>query len=72
VRREHAEVSHLARMLSGVIDDLDPAGPTATDLPGVRRVLYGLDAVVTLHRAEEEERLSSVVDEPAAAGSSPG
>jgi hypothetical protein len=65
-------VSHLARMLSGMIDDLDPAGLTATDSPGLRRVLYGLHAVLTLHRAEEEERLCSVVDEPAAAGSSPG
>ena len=63
-RRQHAEVAHLARVLGGMIDDLDPAGPAEEGLPGLRRVLYGLHAVLILHRAEEEERLSRVVDEP--------
>jgi hypothetical protein len=47
-----------------MIDDLDPAGPAEEVLPGLRRVLYGLHAVLILHRAEEEERLSRVVEEP--------
>ena len=63
-RRQHAEVAHLARVLGGMIDDLDPAGPAEEGLPGLRRVLYGLHAVLILHRAEEEERLSRVVEEP--------
>jgi hypothetical protein len=63
-RRQHAEVAHLARVLGGMIDDLDPAGPAEEVLPGLRRVLYGLHAVLILHRAEEEERLSRVVEEP--------
>jgi hypothetical protein len=63
-RRQHTEVAHLARVLGGMIDDIDPAGPAEDVLPGLRRVLYGLHAVLILHRAEEEERLSRVVDEP--------
>jgi heavy metal translocating P-type ATPase len=63
-RRQHTEVAHLARVLGGMIDDIDPAGPGEDVLPGLRRVLYGLHAVLILHRAEEEERLSRVVDEP--------
>jgi heavy metal translocating P-type ATPase len=66
-RRHHAEVAQLTRVLGHMIEDLDPAGPTADDLPDLRRVLYSLHAVLTLHRAEEEEHISRVVDEPGAA-----
>jgi soluble P-type ATPase len=62
-RREHAEVSHLARVLGGMMDSLDPAGPSDDEVVGLRRVLYSLYAVLSLHRAGEEERLSGVVGE---------
>jgi iron-sulfur cluster repair protein YtfE (RIC family) len=62
-RREHAEVAHLARVLSGMIDALDPDGPDDEELIGLRRVLYSLYAVVSLHRAAEEERLIAVMGE---------
>ena len=62
-RRDHAEVARLTRVLGHMIGDLPPTGPTAEDLPGLRRILYSLHAVLTLHRAEEEERVSRVVDE---------
>ena len=62
-RREHAEVAHLSRVLSGMIDALDPDGPDDEDLIGLRRVLYSLSAVLSLHRSGEEERLIAVVGE---------
>ncbi len=62
-RREHAEVAHLSRVLTGMIDTLDPDGPDADELIGLRRALYSLSAVLALHRSGEEERLSTVVGE---------
>jgi soluble P-type ATPase len=62
-RREHAEVAHLSRVLSGMIDALDPDGPGDEELIGLRRVLYSLSAVLSLHRSGEEERLIAVVGE---------
>jgi heavy metal translocating P-type ATPase len=62
-RREHAEVAHLARVFSGMIDALDPDGPEDEELIGLRRVLYSMYAVLSLHRAAEEERLIAVVGE---------
>jgi heavy metal translocating P-type ATPase len=60
-RREHAEVAHLVRVLNGMIDTLEPGGPTDDEVIGLRRVLYSLYAVLSLHRSGEEERLSRVV-----------
>ncbi len=60
-RREHAEVAHLVRVLNGMIETLEPGGPTDDEVVGLRRVLYSLHAVLTLHRSGEEERLSRVV-----------
>jgi heavy metal translocating P-type ATPase len=62
-RREHAEVAHLARVFSGMIDALDPDGPEDEELVGLRRVLYSMYAVLSLHRSAEEERLIAVVGE---------
>jgi heavy metal translocating P-type ATPase len=62
-RREHAEIAHLSRVLSGMIDALDPGGPDDEELIGLRRVLYSLSAVLSLHRSGEEERLMAVVGE---------
>jgi hypothetical protein len=65
VLRMHAEVAHLARVLGRMVDDAGADGPAGEDLPGLRRILYGLHAVLSLHRASEEsEHLTRVVDEP--------
>jgi heavy metal translocating P-type ATPase len=63
-RRHHAVVAHLTRELGSMLEDIEPAAPTPEDLAGLRRVLYGLHAVLSIHRAEEEERISRFVDEP--------
>jgi len=68
VRRVHAEVAHLARVFGRMVDDAGRDGPGDDELPGLRRVLYGLHAVLAVHRASEEaEHLVRVVDEPAGA-----
>jgi iron-sulfur cluster repair protein YtfE (RIC family) len=68
-RRMHAEVAHLARLFGRMLDDLSAEGPTSEEQAGLRRVLYGLHAVLVLHRAaEEEDSVSVVVDTPPGEG----
>jgi len=53
--RAHIEISHLARVYRQLLEDLPPEGPTPEDLMDLRRVLYGLHAILRLHFAQEEE-----------------
>jgi len=53
--RGHLEIRHLARRLGSLIQELPETGPLDADLPDLRRVLYGLYAVLKLHTAQEEE-----------------
>ena len=53
--RAHIEISHLARVFRQLLDDLPEGGPTPDDLVDLRRVLYGLHAILRLHFAQEEE-----------------
>ncbi len=53
--RAHIEISHLARVYRQLLDDLPEDGPTPDDLVDLRRVLYGLHAILRLHFAQEEE-----------------
>jgi soluble P-type ATPase len=53
--RAHLEISHLGRLYQTVVDDLPAGGPTPEDLMDLRRLLYGLHAVLRLHFAQEEE-----------------
>jgi heavy metal translocating P-type ATPase len=60
--RAHAEIAHLTRLLGGVLTDLGPAGPEPEDLTDLRRILYGLYAILRLHFAQEEEAYLSLLD----------
>ena len=60
--RAHVEIMHLTRVLGGLLEDLEPEGPTHEDLPELRRVLYGLHAILILHFAQEEEAYLSLVE----------
>jgi heavy metal translocating P-type ATPase len=60
--RAHAEIVHLTRLLGGVLADLGPAGPEPEDLTDLRRILYGLHAILRLHFAQEEEAYLSLLD----------
>jgi len=67
MERAHMEIEHLARVFGHLLSDLPPEGPTAEDLVDLRRVLYGLHAILRLHFAQEEEAyawLASEADRP--------
>ncbi len=55
LHRTHAEIFHLVRFVGRLVDEVGPDGPAAEDLTDMRRVLYGLDAILRLHMAQEEE-----------------
>jgi heavy metal translocating P-type ATPase len=60
--RAHVEIAHLARVLGQLVEDLPPGGPSDEDLPELRRVLYGLYAILRLHFAQEEEAYLSLFE----------
>jgi len=53
--RAHVEISHLTRVYRSLVDDLPSGVPGPEDLTDLRRVLYGLHAILRLHFAQEEE-----------------
>jgi hypothetical protein len=68
--RAHLEISHLGRVFEQLLADLPEEGPEPEDLMDLRRVLYGLHAILRLHFAQEEEAytwLASGEEEPVAA-----
>jgi hypothetical protein len=70
--RAHAEIGHLIRRLGLVLDDIGPDGPNEDDIIELRRLLYGLHAILKLHFAQEDEGYFSLADEEApATGASP-
>jgi hypothetical protein len=61
--RAHVEIEHLSRVYSSLLNDLPLDGPTAEDLMDLRRVLYGLHAILRLHFAQEEEAYAWLSEE---------
>jgi heavy metal translocating P-type ATPase len=61
--RAHVEISHLIRRLGRVLDDIGGEGPDADDIIELRRLLYGLHAILQLHFAQEDEGYLSLVDD---------
>ncbi len=53
--RTHREILRLGRMLHRMIEDLPPEGPDASAIRDLQRLLYGFDAILRLHFAQEEE-----------------
>jgi len=60
--REHVEIRRLAGMLARLVGDLPESGPSPADLRDLRRVLYGLHAVLRLHFAQEDESYLSLFE----------
>lgn len=58
MERAHMEIEHVSRLFGHLLDDLPAEGPTPEDLVDLRRVLYGLHAILRLHFAQEEEAYS--------------
>jgi hypothetical protein len=58
MERAHMEIEHLARVFGHLLEDVPQEGPGPEDLIDLRRVLYGLHAILRLHFAQEEEAYS--------------
>lgn len=65
MHRTHQEIFRLARLLDRQVRDLPSDGLTGEDLTDIRRMLYGLEAILRLHQAQEEDLYSSVGDSSA-------
>ena len=55
MHRTHREVQLLGNLLSRLAAGVPPDGPDPAAVTDVRRVLYGLDAILRLHFAQENE-----------------
>ncbi len=60
--RAHVEIRRLAGMLTRLVDELPEDRPTPAELRDLRRVLYGLHAVLRLHFAQEDESYLSLFE----------
>ena len=58
--RTHAEIEHQVSLLRRIVDGA-PDPPHREDSVELRRLLYGLYAVVRLHNAQEEEGAFTLV-----------
>lgn len=58
--RTHAEIEHQVARVRRLLDTVD-GGATAEDVVELRRMLYGLYAVLKLHNAQEDEGAFSLV-----------
>ena len=63
LHRTHTEIFHLVRFIDRLVGEVPEAGPGPEDLTDLRRVLYGLDAILRLHMAQEEELYVSLGDD---------
>ena len=63
LHRTHTEIFHLIRLYERLVTELGPDGPGPDDRTDLRRLLYGLDAILRLHMAQEEELYGSLGDE---------
>jgi heavy metal translocating P-type ATPase len=63
LHRTHREIFHLIRLYARLVEELPDSGPVPADLPDLRRVLYGLHAILRLHMAQEEELYLGLGDE---------
>jgi heavy metal translocating P-type ATPase len=67
LHRTHTEIFHLVRFVDRLVREIPEEGPGVEDLTDLRRVLYGLDAILRLHMAQEEELYLALGDEHPAA-----
>ena len=67
LHRTHVEIFHLVRLLGRIVDELGSDGPTPEDRNDLQRTLYGLDAILRLHMAQEEDLYASIDAEASAA-----
>jgi len=61
--RTHREIDHLGRLYTRLVAELPEGGPQPEELRDIRRVLYGLDAILRLHFSQEEEIYGTMADD---------
>jgi heavy metal translocating P-type ATPase len=61
--RAHGEILHQIRLLGRILDQIGPDPPGPADLAELRRLLFGLYAVLRLHTEQEEEYYLSLAEE---------
>jgi len=66
--RAHVEIAHQIRRLGHLIEDVGTTTPDQEDVDEIRRLLYGLHAILRLHTLQEEESYLSLGDERAGRG----
>jgi iron-sulfur cluster repair protein YtfE (RIC family) len=66
--RDHVEVGSLTDELGGLRKQIRAAAPTPSQIKDLRRVLYGLYALVKVHFVKEEEVYLPILDERLSAG----
>ncbi len=67
MHRTHQEIFRLARQLDRLVRDLPREGPSGDDRTDLQRLLYGLEAILRLHQAQEEDLYMSIGDSTAPA-----
>ena len=60
--RAHLEIAHMIRVLGRHLSELPPEGPATEDIRDLRRILYGLDAILRLHFTQEDEAYLALMD----------
>jgi iron-sulfur cluster repair protein YtfE (RIC family) len=59
--RTHAEIEHQVGRLRRLLENVEGGPPDEEDVVELRRLLYGLYAVLRLHNAQEEEGAFALV-----------
>jgi hypothetical protein len=62
MNRAHLEIAHLVDLLGRLLAQLPPGGPEPEDVRDLRRILYGLDAILRLHFTQEDEAYFALMD----------
>ena len=60
--RAHIEILHQIRRLGALLDEMGDDDPDVEDIDEIRRLLYGLHAILRLHTLQEEESYLSIED----------
>jgi len=58
----HRAIQQLGGLLRGLVDDMPPENLDAASINDLRRLLYGLEAIVRLHFAQEDELYHALAD----------
>ena len=61
--RAHVEIAHRINQLGRLLEYIDPDKPDRSDIAEIRRLLYGLYAILELHTTQEDESYLSWSDD---------